>query len=100
MELRELPEAQLIRMAQRGDAGAFERLYRLHSARVYALCMRMLKARGCWDVRWGMPNLSCTRRECGYENSCDRRQITTTKQGTGLQDCQEKMPANQRAGRF
>jgi len=43
MELRELPEAQLIRMAQRGDAGAFERLYRLHSARVYALCMRMLR---------------------------------------------------------
>jgi RNA polymerase sigma-70 factor (ECF subfamily) len=30
-------------MAQRGDEGAFERLYRLHSARVYALCMRMLR---------------------------------------------------------
>jgi len=30
-------------MAQRGDEGAFERLYRLHSERVYALCMRMLR---------------------------------------------------------
>ena len=42
-ELPELPEAKVIRMAQRGDDGAFERLYRLHSARVYALCMRMLR---------------------------------------------------------
>jgi len=42
-ELCELPEARVIRMAQRGDEGAFESLYRLHSARVYALCMRMLR---------------------------------------------------------
>ena len=42
-ELCELPEAKVIRMAQRGDPGAFESLYRLHSARVYALCMRMLR---------------------------------------------------------
>jgi len=42
-EVCELPEAKVIRMAQRGDDGAFERLYRLHSARVYALCMRMLR---------------------------------------------------------
>jgi RNA polymerase sigma-70 factor (ECF subfamily) len=42
-EICELPEAKVIRMAQRGDAGAFERLYRQHSARVYALCMRMLR---------------------------------------------------------
>jgi RNA polymerase sigma-70 factor (ECF subfamily) len=42
-ELCELPESKVIRMAQRGDPGAFERLYRLHSARVYALCMRMLR---------------------------------------------------------
>lgn len=42
-EAPELPEAKVIRMAQRGDEGAFERLYRLHSARVYALCMRMLR---------------------------------------------------------
>jgi RNA polymerase sigma-70 factor, ECF subfamily len=39
----ELPESKVIRMAQRGDERAFERLYRLHSARVYALCMRMLR---------------------------------------------------------
>lgn len=39
----ELPESKVVRMAQRGDEGAFERLYRLHSARVYALCMRMLR---------------------------------------------------------
>ena len=39
----ELPESKVIRMAQRGDEGAFERLYRLHSERVYALCMRMLR---------------------------------------------------------
>lgn len=42
-EFCELPESAVIRMAQRGDEGAFERLYRLHSARVYALCMRMLR---------------------------------------------------------
>ena len=42
-EICELPEAKVIRMAQRGDEGAFERLYRLHSGRVYALCMRMLR---------------------------------------------------------
>ena len=42
-EFCELPESTVIRMAQRGDEGAFERLYRLHSARVYALCMRMLR---------------------------------------------------------
>ena len=42
-EICELPESKVIRMAQRGDEGAFERLYRLHSARVYALCMRMLR---------------------------------------------------------
>src|SRR5438552_2841250 len=32
----ELPESKVIRMAQRGDEGAFERRYRLHSARGYA----------------------------------------------------------------
>ena len=38
----ELPESEAIRRAQRGDAAAFERLYELHSARVYSLCLRML----------------------------------------------------------
>jgi RNA polymerase sigma-70 factor, ECF subfamily len=43
VQLCDLPEAEVIRLAQRGDARAFERLYRQHSARVYALCMRMLR---------------------------------------------------------
>ncbi|HEX2713467.1 MAG TPA: sigma-70 family RNA polymerase sigma factor, partial [Candidatus Acidoferrales bacterium] len=36
-------EAEAIRRAQQGDADAFEQLYRLHSSRVFALCLRMLK---------------------------------------------------------
>lgn len=38
----ELPEADAIRLAQQGNAAAFERIYRLHSRRVYALCLRMV----------------------------------------------------------
>jgi len=38
-----LPEAETIRLAQQGDAAAFECLYRTHCARVFALCARMLK---------------------------------------------------------
>jgi len=38
----EMSEAEAIRLAQLGDAGAFERIYRLHSRRVYALCLRMV----------------------------------------------------------
>ncbi len=41
-ENSELPEADAIRLAQHGDPGAFERIYRLHSRRVYALCLRMV----------------------------------------------------------
>ena len=41
-ETGELPEADAIRLAQQGDGAAFERLYRLHSRRVYALCLRMV----------------------------------------------------------
>lgn len=41
-ESGELAETDAIRLAQRGDAGAFERLYRLHSRRVYSLCLRMV----------------------------------------------------------
>src|ERR1700682_5719361 len=37
-----LIEANAIRLAQAGDAAAFEFLYRLHSRRVYALCLRMV----------------------------------------------------------
>ena len=35
--------SQAVRLAQEGDAGAFEFLYRLHCRRVYALCLRMVK---------------------------------------------------------
>ena len=40
---RELCEAEAIRSAQDGDAGAFEQLYNSHCQRVYSLCLRMLK---------------------------------------------------------
>ena len=39
----DVPEAEAIRLAQRGEERGFERLYRLHSQRVYALCLRMVK---------------------------------------------------------
>jgi RNA polymerase sigma-70 factor, ECF subfamily len=39
----ELSEAEAIRLAQRGDEQGFERIYRLHSQRVYALCFRMTR---------------------------------------------------------
>ena len=35
------PEGEIIRLAQRGDAAAFEHLYKLHSRRIHALCLRM-----------------------------------------------------------
>lgn len=38
----ELPEGEAIRRAQNGDADAFERLYRLHSRRVYSVVLRMV----------------------------------------------------------
>lgn len=34
---------EAIQLAQQGDAAAFEFIYRLHSRRVYALCLRMVK---------------------------------------------------------
>jgi RNA polymerase sigma-70 factor (ECF subfamily) len=36
-----MPEKEAIARAKQGDALGFERLYQLHSARVYALCLRM-----------------------------------------------------------
>jgi RNA polymerase sigma-70 factor (ECF subfamily) len=39
---RSATEAEAIRLAQAGDAAAFEHLYQLHSRRVYALCLRMV----------------------------------------------------------
>jgi RNA polymerase sigma-70 factor (ECF subfamily) len=39
----ELSENEAIRLAQEGNSGGFERLYRLHSRRVYSLCLHMSK---------------------------------------------------------
>src|SRR5580658_7081676 len=36
-----MPEAEAIRLACAGDSSAFERLYKLHSRRVYGLCLRL-----------------------------------------------------------
>jgi RNA polymerase sigma-70 factor, ECF subfamily len=35
--------SETVRLAQRGDAAAFESLYQAHSRRVYALCLRMAR---------------------------------------------------------
>ncbi|MDE3171221.1 MAG: sigma-70 family RNA polymerase sigma factor [Acidobacteriota bacterium] len=42
METGNIPEPDLIRLAQQGDAAAFEALYQLHNRRVYSLCLRMV----------------------------------------------------------
>jgi RNA polymerase sigma factor (sigma-70 family) len=42
METGDIPEPELIRLAQQGDAAAFEALYQLHNRRVYSLCLRMV----------------------------------------------------------
>jgi RNA polymerase sigma-70 factor (ECF subfamily) len=39
----ELSENEAIRLAQEGNSEGFERLYRLHSRRVYGLCLHMSK---------------------------------------------------------
>lgn len=36
-----MTEAEIVRLAQTGDAAAFEQLYNAHSRRVYALCCQM-----------------------------------------------------------
>ncbi len=41
-EVSELSEPEAIRRAQQGDGEAFERLYRMHSRRVFSLCLRMV----------------------------------------------------------
>lgn len=39
----DLEEARLVRRAKAGDVGAFERLYRTHVGRVYAICLRLVR---------------------------------------------------------
>lgn len=41
-EIQELTDANVVRLAQQGDAAAFERIYRTHSRKVYSLCLRMV----------------------------------------------------------
>lgn len=40
-DANEMPETEAIQLACNGDSQAFERLYKLHSRRVYALCLRI-----------------------------------------------------------
>jgi RNA polymerase sigma-70 factor (ECF subfamily) len=44
-ELPELTDADVVRLAQHGDADAFERIYQLHSRKIYNLCLRMTRDR-------------------------------------------------------
>jgi len=43
--IAEMTDESVVRMAQQGDVAAFERIYRLHSRRVYTLCLRMVSDR-------------------------------------------------------
>jgi RNA polymerase sigma-70 factor (ECF subfamily) len=43
---KDIPEEDAIRLAQEGNASAFEQLYRRHSGHVYAICLRILKDAG------------------------------------------------------
>jgi RNA polymerase sigma-70 factor (ECF subfamily) len=40
--VREMTDENAVRRAQQGDAVAFERIYRMHSRKVYTLCLRMV----------------------------------------------------------
>src|SRR5260370_1822567 len=41
-QANEMAESEMIHRAKRRDAAGFEWLYKLHSRRIYALCLRML----------------------------------------------------------
>ena len=41
-EIASLTDAEVVQLAQVGDAAAFERIYRTHCGKVYALCLRMV----------------------------------------------------------
>jgi RNA polymerase sigma-70 factor, ECF subfamily len=43
LKTNEIPEEDAIRLAQEGNAAAFEQLYRRYSSRVYNLCLRIVK---------------------------------------------------------
>jgi RNA polymerase sigma-70 factor (ECF subfamily) len=43
LEISDFSKEDTIRLAQQGDAAAFERVYRRYSRRVYSLCLRIVK---------------------------------------------------------
>jgi RNA polymerase sigma-70 factor, ECF subfamily len=43
LKIGDIPEGETIRLAQEGNAAAFEQLYRRYSGRVYATCLRMVR---------------------------------------------------------
>src|SRR5258708_36990884 len=43
LNVHDFPEEDMVRLAQQGNAAAFEQLYRRYSGRVYALCLRIVK---------------------------------------------------------
>ena len=43
LEIDEIPEGDTIRLAQQGNAAAFEQLYRKYSGLVFTLCLRIVK---------------------------------------------------------
>ena len=46
LKTKDIPEEDAIRLAQEGNASAFEQLYRRHSGHVYSICLRILKDAG------------------------------------------------------
>src|SRR5580692_10338597 len=43
LKVHDFTEEDTVRLAQQGNAAAFEQLYRRYSGRVYALCLRIVK---------------------------------------------------------
>jgi RNA polymerase sigma-70 factor (ECF subfamily) len=43
LEINDLPQEDTVRVAQEGNAAAFEQLYRRYSGRVFTLCLRIVK---------------------------------------------------------
>ena len=43
LEVNDIPEEDAVRLAQEGNAAAFEQLYRRYSGRVFCICLRMVK---------------------------------------------------------
>jgi RNA polymerase sigma-70 factor (ECF subfamily) len=43
LEINDLPQEDTVRLAQEGNAAAFEQLYRRYSGRVFTLCLRIVK---------------------------------------------------------